>query len=426
MKPNEGGKEPVMTIRRRRSIEVTVGDIKLGGLNPVRVQSMTDTATSDIDVTVRQILALHHEGSEMVRLSILDNADAAAIPQIREQLDATGCRVPLIGDFHFNGHKLLEDHPSCAFTLDKYRINPGNVGFGQSHDDNFASIIEIAGKNNKVIRIGANWGSLDDTVRNRLLSEHADWPMERILEQAMIQSTLESAAFAVKLGFPESKLVLSAKVSHVPSLLSIYRELAKRTEFALHLGLTEAGTGESAVIASTAAMSVLLQEGIGDTLRVSITPALQAESEGGDPRLQEVRVCQQILQSNGLRNFFPTVRSCPGCGRTNTGIHRPMVHLVNEFVQQQAADWRTRFPGCEDMVIAVMGCVVNGINEARHANIGISLPGRSGDEAVPMLFSDGESMGPLLGENPGETFTQHIRNYVAAKYSLYKDLDGLD
>jgi len=415
-----------MTIQRRRSIEVHVGGIKLGGRHPIRVQSMTDTVTSDIAATVCQILALHREGSELVRLSILDDSDAAAVPQIREQLDAAGCPVPLVGDFHFNGHKLLEDHPACAGVLDKYRINPGNVGFGQAHDANFASIIEISGKHDKAIRIGANWGSLDGAVRDRLLAEHADWPMEQILEQAMIRSTLESAAFAVKLGLPESRVVLSAKVSNVPSLLSIYRELARRTDFALHLGLTEAGTGESAVIASTAAMSVLLQEGIGDTLRVSITPALQAESEDGDPRLQEVRVCQQILQSNGLRNFFPTVRSCPGCGRTNRDIHRPMVHLVNEFVQQQAVDWRTRFPGCEDMAIAVMGCVVNGINEARHANIGISLPGRSGDEAVPMLFSDGESMGPLLGENPGETFTQHIQEYVEAKYSLHKDLDGLD
>lgn len=406
-----------MEIRRRRSIETLVGDIKLGGSQPIRVQSMTDTVTSDIDVTVRQILALHREGSELVRLSILDDSDAAAVPQIREQLDATGCRVPLIGDFHFNGHQLLHEQPACAKVLDKYRINPGNVGFGQSHDANFASIIEIAGKHDKAIRIGANWGSLDDKVRDQLLSEHADWPMEKILEMAMIQSTLESAAVAVKLGLPESKVVLSAKVSHVPSLLSIYRELARRTEFALHLGLTEAGTGESAVIATTAAMTALLQEGIGDTLRVSITPALQDESEGGDPRLQEVRVCQHILQSNGLRNFFPTVRSCPGCGRTNRDIFRPMVHLVDDLVNRQAVDWRTRFPGSQDMVIAVMGCVVNGIKEARHANIGISLPGRPGDEAVPTLFSDGESLGTLRGNNVGRLFARRIQEYVESKYA---------
>ena len=405
-----------MTTLRRRAHKVSIGNIVLGGSEPIRVQSMADTVTSDASSTVRQILALHHEGSELVRLSVLDDADAVAIPEIRERLDDEGCRVPLVGDFHFNGHKLLEEHPSCAVTLDKYRINPGNVGSANAHDANFASIIEIAGKHDKVIRIGANWGSLDDKVRNRLLSEYANWPMEKILEQAMIRSTLESAAFAVKLGFPENKLVLSAKVSHVPALLSIYRELAKQTEFALHLGLTEAGTGENAVIASTAAMSVLLQEGIGDTLRVSITPALWAESEDKDPRIQEVRVCQQILQSNGLRNFFPTVRSCPGCGRTNRDIHRPMVHLVDEFVNRHAVEWRELFPGSEDMVIAVMGCVVNGINEARHANIGISLPGRGGEE-VPMLFSDGDSMGPLLGNNPGETFTQHIQQYVEAKYS---------
>ena len=406
-----------MTTLRRRAHKVSIGNIVLGGSEPIRVQSMADTVTSDAGSTVRQILALHHEGSELVRLSVLDDADAVAIPEIRERLDDEGCRVPLVGDFHFNGHKLLEKHPSCALTLDKYRINPGNVGSANAHDANFASIIEIAGKHDKVIRIGANWGSLDDKVRNRLLSEHADWPMEKILEQAMIRSTLESAAFAVKLGFPENKLVLSAKVSHVPALLSIYRELARQTDFALHLGLTEAGTGENAVIASATALSVLLQEGIGDTLRVSITPALRAESEDKDPRIQEVRVCQQILQSNGLRNFFPTVRSCPGCGRTNRDIHRPMVHLVNAFVNLNAVEWRERFPGSQDMVIAIMGCVVNGVNEARHANIGISLPGRGGGEEVPMLFSDGESMGPLLGNNPGETFTQHIRQYVEAKYS---------
>ncbi len=406
-----------MEIRRRPSIEIAVGDIKLGGSQPIRVQSMTDTVTSDVDATVRQILALHREGSELVRFSILDDEDAATTLKIRERLDAAGCHVPLVGDFHFSGHKLLRNHPSCAATLDKYRINPGNLGFGDSHDANFASIIEIAGKHDKAIRIGANWGSLDDKVRNRLLAEHRDWPMEKILEKAMIRSTLESAAFAVKLGFPENKIVLSAKVSHVPTLLSIYRELARQTDFALHLGLTEAGTGENAVIASAAAMSVLLQEGIGDTLRVSITPALRTGLDDEDPRLQEVRVCQQILQSNGFRNFFPTVRSCPGCGRTNRDIHPPLVHLVNDFVNRQAVDWRTRFPGSENMVIAVMGCVVNGIKEARQANIGISLPGRTGNESVPMLFSDGESMGPLLGENPGGLFTQHIQEYVEAKYS---------
>ena len=330
---------------RRHSIEVTVGNMRLGGSQPVRVQSMTDTVTADINTTVRQILALAREGSELVRFSVLDSADALAVPEIRSLLDDADCHVPLVGDFHFNGHTLLRDHPDCAQTLDKYRINPGNLGFADAHDSNFASILEIAGKYDKAIRIGANWGSLDDSVRQRLLDEHADWPMERILEAAMIESTLESATFALKLGFPEDKLILSAKVSHVPSLLTIYRELARRTDVALHLGLTEAGTGENAVIASTAALSILLQEGIGDTLRVSITPALQTESDHHDPRLQEVRVCQQILQANGLRNFIPTVRSCPGCGRTNREAHRPLVHLVNDFVARHAADWRRQFPG---------------------------------------------------------------------------------
>ena len=406
-----------MESHRRRSIEVSVGNIRLGGSQPVRVQSMTDTLTSDIDATVDQILALAHEGSELVRFSVLDDDDALAVSEIRARLSDADCLVPLIGDFHFNGHVLLEEHPECAMALDKYRINPGNVGFGESHDANFARIIEIAGRYDKALRIGANWGSLDDAIRDRLLSEHADWPMERILEQAMIRSTLESAAFVGKLGFPENKLVLSAKVSHVPTLLSIYRELARSTEAALHLGLTEAGTGDRAVVASTAAMSVLLHEGIGDTLRVSITPTLEAVSEDGDPRLQEVRVCQQILQASAVRSFFPTVRSCPGCGRTNADIFRPLVHRVNEFVNRQAASWRTRFPGSEDMVIAVMGCVVNGVKEARHADIGISLPGRSGDESVPMLFADGESRGPLLGEDPGGSFIHQIQEFVQMQYS---------
>ena len=409
---------------RRRSIEVAVGSVRMGGANPLLIQSMTDTPTASVDLTVQQVLALHREGSELVRLSVLDDADAEAIPAIRERLDDAGCHVPLVGDFHFHGHALLQDHPDCARTLDKYRINPGNLGFGESHDANFASILEIAGKYDKAIRIGANWGSLDDRVRARLLADHADWPMEKILETAMIQSTLESTSFALKIGFPENKLVLSAKVSHLPSLLAIYRELAKRTDTALHLGLTEAGTGESAVIASTAAMSILLQEGIGDTLRVSVTPSVQLNTDDEDPRLQEVRACQHILQANGLRNFFPTVRSCPGCGRTNRDIHRPMVHLINNFVSRHAVEWRRHFPGSENMVVAVMGCVVNGIKEAKHANIGISLPGRLGNESIPTLFSDGESKGSLLGENPAETFTQRIQEYVETNYAPQEPTEG--
>jgi (E)-4-hydroxy-3-methylbut-2-enyl-diphosphate synthase len=404
-----------MAENKRHSIDVLIGNVIIGGRNPIRVQSMTDTITSDVEATVRQIVALHREGSEMVRLSVLDASDAVAVPQIRDRLITEGCCVPLVGDFHFNAHTLLEKHPACVRALDKVRINPGNVGFGDSHDTNFARIIEIVGSHDKAIRIGANWGSLDDNVRSRLLAEHPDWPMESILEQAMIRSTLESAAFAIKMGFPANRLVLSAKVSHVPALLSIYRELAKQTDFALHLGLTEAGTGEPAVIASTAAMSVLLQEGIGDTLRVSLTPALEADGE--DPRLQEVRVCQQILQSNGLRDFVPTVRSCPGCGRTNRDIHRPMVHLVHTFVARQAREWRTRFPGSESLVIAVMGCVVNGLREAKQADIGISLPGRGSHEDVPMLFSDGESRGGLNGEDSGQCFLKAIEDYIESRFS---------
>ncbi|MBU1050028.1 flavodoxin-dependent (E)-4-hydroxy-3-methylbut-2-enyl-diphosphate synthase [Candidatus Bipolaricaulota bacterium] len=403
-------------MERRHSIEVSVANERLGAGHPVRVQSMTDTITANIEATVRQILALAHEGSELVRLSVLDDEDAMAVPTIRAQLIDSGCHVPLVGDFHFNGHTLLKEHPSCAKALDKFRINPGNLGFGQSHDRNFASILEIAGKHDKAVRIGANWGSLNDPVRQRLLSEHADWPLEKVLEHAMIESTLESASFAINMGFPANKLVLSAKVSHVPSLLTIYRALAKKTDFALHLGLTEAGTGESAIIASTAAMSILLQEGIGDTLRVSITPPAHINLDEEDPRIQEVRVCQQILQANGLRTFVPTVRSCPGCGRTQREIHRSMVIQVSEFVASRALDWRMRFPGSETMVIAVMGCVVNGIKEAKHANVGISLPGRAGESPLPLVFSDGESYGVLQGENPGEQFTQFLENYIKSHF----------
>jgi (E)-4-hydroxy-3-methylbut-2-enyl-diphosphate synthase len=406
-----------MSALRRSSIEVVVGGVGIGGSNPIRVQSMTDTITSDVGATVRQVRALAEEGSEFVRVSILDDADAEAIPEIRARLNDTGCFVPLVGDFHFNGHTLLEEHPACAKTLDKYRINPGNVGFGNAHDANFARIVEIAATRDKAVRIGANWGSLDETVRNRLLSQQCDWPPETVMEKAMIQSTLESAAYALRLGFPENKLVLSAKVSHVPSLLAIYRDLANQTDSALHLGLTEAGTGDAGIIASTAAMSVLLQEGIGDTVRVSITPNAQGEVAGEDPRLQEVRICQQILQSTGVRNFVPTVRSCPGCGRTNRDIHRPMVRLVSDFVARHAAEWRAKYPGSENMVIAVMGCVVNGIQEAKYADVGVSLPGRNGEDAVPMLFADGKSHGPLRGEDPGEQFLRYVQSYVESAFS---------
>jgi len=378
---------------------------------------MTDTKTSDIEGTISQILALHHEGSELVSLAVLDDADADAIPELRTRLMDEDCHVPLIGDFHRDGHKLLTDHPTCAKALDKYRINPGNVGIGEHHAANFTTILEVAAKYDKAIRIGANWGSLDDTARDRLLANNATRPMNEILGQAMIDSTLESAHFATKHGFPRNKIILSAKVSHVPTLLSIYRTLAQKTQWPLHLGLTEAGTGDQGIVASTAAASVLLQEGIGDTLRVSITPVWPADSYSGDPRLQEVRVCQQILQSNGLRNFVPTVRSCPGCGRTNRDIHRSMVHLVNAFVHRHAEEWRVRFPGSENMIITVMGCVVNGIKEAQHANIGISLPGRGVNESVPMLFADGAAECALQGDDPGLLFTQHIQAYIERRYA---------
>ncbi len=402
---------------RRQSIEVAIANLSLGGSRPIRVQSMTDTVTADVDGTVRQIQALASEGSELVRFSILDAADAAAVPDICARLVDIGCTVPLVGDFHFNGHALLAAHPACAKALDKYRINPGNVGFGQSYDKNFAKILEIAVKNDKAVRIGANWGSLDERIRQRLLAAHPEWPMHKVLEHAMIESTLESAAFAIKSGFPENRLVLSAKVSHVPTLLKIYRALAEKTDFALHLGLTEAGSGASAVIASTAAMSVLLQEGIGDTLRVSITPSPRADASDEDPRLHEVRVCQQILQTNGLRNFFPTVVGCPGCGRTQREVHRSMVHRVQQFIAKHAKDWRVRFPGSENMVIAVMGCVVNGIKEAQHADMGISLPGRGSDSPVPMVFSDGQQKGYLPADHPEEAFIQALEAYIQARYS---------
>lgn len=406
-----------MEKNRRESITVTVGGVGIGGANPVRVQSMTDTTTSDIEKTVAQILALYREGSELVRLAVLDDEDAGAIPEIRARLTDAECTVPLIGDFHCDGHRLLTDHPACAQALDKFRINPGNVGLGEHHATNFATILAIAAKHDKAIRIGANWGSLDETVRDRLLSNNKTGDMNEILGHAMIESTVESANFAIDQGFPRDKIVLSAKVSHIPTLLAIYRRLAQETTLPLHLGLTEAGTGDQGVVASTVAASVLLQEGIGDTLRVSITPTRLLESEIDDPRLQEVRVSQHILQSNGLRNFIPTVRSCPGCGRTNRDLHRPMVHLVHDFVSQHAAEWREQFPGSENLVIAVMGCVVNGIKEAKHADIGISLPGRGVNEFVPMLFTDGETRGALRAGNPGYVFTRRIQEYIEKKFS---------
>ncbi len=408
-------KRSSMEIKRRESHEIRVRSLAIGGENPIRVQSMTDTRTAEVASTVRQIHALANEGSELVRIAILDSKDAGAVMEIRSRLDDAGCFVPLVGDFHFDGHRLLEDHPACARVLDKYRINPGNLGFGNTHDEHFTRILDVAIANGKAIRIGANWGSLDDAVKDRLLSEHPQWPMNRLLEHAMLRSTLDSAEFALAHGLPEDRMILSAKVSHIPTLIAIYRALAARTTFPLHLGLTEAGTGDAGIIASTVAMTHLLSEGIGDTLRVSVTPG---QDRGAvDPRIQEVRACQHILQANALRRFVPTLISCPGCGRTDRVQFQSFVHAIETYVVDHAADWRTRYPGSENLVIAVMGCVVNGIKEAQHADIGISLPGRGGRNPHPTLFVDGRAVGILRGANPQQEFIDRITAFLDERVS---------
>ena len=398
---------------RRRSIPVRVGKVVVGGDAPVVVQSMTNTDTADIKGTTQQIAELWRAGSEKVRITVNNEESAAAVPHIRDRLAMMGIDVPIIGDFHYNGHALLEAHPACAEALAKYRINPGNVGFGKKKDTQFASIIEKALQYDKPVRIGANWGSLDQNLAAVLMDENAKrvepWDAARVLREALVRSALDSAEKAVELGLPKDRIILSAKVSGVQELIAVYRDLAARCEYPLHLGLTEAGMGSKGIVASTAALSVLLQEGIGDTIRISLTP------EPGQSRTQEVIVAQQLLQTMGLRAFTPMVTACPGCGRTTSTFFQELAKTVEEHVRENMPVWKLKHPGVENLTLAVMGCVVNGPGESRHANIGISLPGTGEAPSAP-VFIDGEKAMTLKGENIAQEFVGLIDAYVAKNY----------
>ena len=399
---------------RRITQAVQIGNAVVGGGRPVVVQSMTNTDTADIPGSVKQVAELWRAGSEMVRLTVNNPESAAAIPRIREKLEMMGISVPLIGDFHYNGHQLLAGEPACAEALAKYRINPGNVGFGKKKDTQFAQLIEFAIRYGKPVRIGANWGSLDQALAAQLMDEnHArevPWDAGRVLREALIRSAVDSAERAVEIGLPRDRIVLSAKVSGVQELIAVYRDMASRTDFALHLGLTEAGIGSKGIVASSAALAVLLQEGIGDTIRISLTP------EPGQSRTQEVIVAQELLQTTGLRAFTPMVTACPGCGRTTSEFFQELAKVVQEHVRGRMPEWKVTHPGAENMTLAVMGCVVNEPGESRHANIGISLPGTGEAPAAP-VFVDGEKKVTLRGENIAQEFIALIDGYVEAKYA---------
>lgn len=387
--------------------------VTIGGMHPVVVQSMTNTATTDVKASVEQILALWRAGSELVRLTVNTPEAARAVVKIRESLDRQGCYVPLVGDFHYNGHKLLTEVPDCAAALSKYRINPGNVGKGQKGEENFALMIEAAKKNGAAVRIGVNWGSLDQALLARLMDENqqAGMPLtpQQVVREALVESAVSSAKLAESLGLGADRLVLSAKVSAVQELIAVYRLLAKRCHYALHLGLTEAGIGSKGIVASTAALAVLLQEGIGDTIRVSLTPT------PGSPRTEEVVVAQEILQSMGFRNFVPLVTSCPGCGRTTSDLFQRLAASTQAFLRDRMPIWRQTAPGVEAMTVAVMGCVVNGPGESRQADIGISLPG-FGESPVAPVYIRGEKVGSLKGDDMQERFQAMIEEFVQKTY----------
>ena len=396
---------------------VEIGGVKVGGGAPVVVQSMTNTDTADVVATARQIAELWRAGSELVRVTVNTAEAAAAVPRIVDRLAMMGVHVPIIGDFHYNGHTLLANEPACAEALAKYRINPGNVGFGKKKDTQFAQLIEFAIRYGKPVRIGANWGSLDQALAARLMDENAQraepWDAGRVMREALILSALESAQRAVELGLPKERIVLSAKVSGVQELIAVYRDLAARSDFALHLGLTEAGIGSKGIVASAAALAVLLQEGIGDTIRVSLTP------EPGTSRTQEVIVAQELLQTMGLRAFTPMVTACPGCGRTTSEFFQELAKVVQAHVRAKMPEWKISHPGAENMTLAVMGCVVNGPGESRHANIGISLPGTGEAPAAP-VFIDGEKAVTLRGDNIASEFIALIDEYVERRYGAAK------
>jgi (E)-4-hydroxy-3-methylbut-2-enyl-diphosphate synthase len=398
---------------RRTTRQVIVGGVAIGGGAPIVVQSMTNTDTADVAATVAQVKALADAGSELVRITVNTMEAAAAVPEIRARLDQLGCAVPLIGDFHFNGHKLLTQVPACARALAKYRINPGNVGKGSKHDPQFAVMIERAIEHGKPIRIGVNWGSLDQDLLADLMDQNARLPepraAEEVMREALVVSAVTSAERAIALGLDASRIVLSCKVSSVQELIAIYRELAARSDCPLHLGLTEAGMGSKGIVASTAAIAVLLQEGIGDTIRVSLTP------EPNGDRTREVVVAQEILQTMGLRAFTPMVSACPGCGRTTSTYFQDLAERIQAFLRESMPAWRTRYPGVEDMHVAVMGCVVNGPGESKLANIGISLPG-TGESPVAPVYVDGQKTVTLKGERIAEEFIAIVGDYVRARY----------
>ena len=399
---------------RRVSVQVPVGKILIGGGAPVVVQSMTNTDTADAEATARQVFDLWRAGSELVRITVNTPEAAAQVAPIRERLDAMGCGVPLVGDFHYNGHKLLTQYPDCAQALGKYRINPGNVGKGAKRDDQFATMIEAALQYGKPVRIGVNWGSLDPELLARMMDENGRRPepldADEVMREALIVSGLESAAQAEKLGLPASRIVISCKVSGVQDLIRVYRELASRCRYALHLGLTEAGMGSKGIVASSAAMAVLLQEGIGDTIRVSLTP------EPNGDRTREVIVAQELLQTMGLRSFTPMVAACPGCGRTTSTYFQELAQRIQSYLREQMPAWKQRYPGVEEMKVAVMGCVVNGPGESTHADVGISLPGTNESPVAP-VYVDGERAVTLKGGRIAEEFQAIVETYVQANYA---------
>src|SRR6202166_549722 len=398
---------------RRKTTQVMVGNVAVGGGAPIVVQSMTNTDTAAVDGTVAEVAALARAASEMVRITVDREEAAAAVPHIRDGLRKRGITTPLIGDFHYIGHKLLADYPACAEALDKYRINPGNVGFKNKRDSQFTDIVEIALKNNKAVRIGANWGSLDQELLTKLMDENALLPepkdVRAVTREAMVQSALLSAARAEEIGLPKNRMILSAKVSSVQDLIAVYTELARRSDYALHLGLTEAGMGSKGIVASSAAMGVLLQQGIGDTVRISLTP-----QPNGD-RTLEVQVAQELLQTMGLRTFVPLVAACPGCGRTTSTTFQELASDIQGFIRDSMPGWKTRYPGVETLTVAVMGCIVNGPGESKHADIGISLPG-TGEQPTAPVFVDGKKVATLRGPTLTTDFKQMVVDYIERRF----------
>lgn len=401
-------------ISRKKTVTVDVGGCKVGGNAPIVVQSMTNTDTEDADSTAKQVAELAQAGSELVRITVNTREAAERVPAIFEKLDKMDVKVPIIGDFHFNGHLLLKKYPECAKLLAKYRINPGNVGFGKRHDDNFRQMIEVAVENNKPVRIGVNWGSLDQALLAKMMDDNAKLSepktADEVLMDAMVESAITSAELAESYGLGHDKIILSAKVSNVQSLVRVYRDLAKRSDYPLHLGLTEAGMGSKGIVASSAALSILLQEGIGDTIRVSLTP------RPGGERTEEVLVSQQILQSLGIRNFLPAVTACPGCGRTTSTLFQELAEQIQNHLNSQMKEWREVYKGVEALRVAVMGCVVNGPGESKHADIGISLPG-TGEEPRAPVYVDGKLFTTLQGADIAINFMSIVNDYVGSHYN---------